>query len=608
MSKQDIEKRLGFAAQGVKVEMAFPSASTASNRTQDLLRSELSRIAGEGYIQYKGRSKINTLKSKSDFLQMISDLRSHLAPLQKKWVSKSEQEQDAAGSLETSSALNTISGALKKLDQLTTMANGVTTAARPSAKKASTDFDLEEACWEGYEAVGTKKKDGKTVPNCVPKKKAARPGVKAKFDQAKSFLNQVSSGFNIESLKESLVGAKEVARFAPQYKALGQKLVDGINMVMSAVKQMKAESMKASRPSAKEKMSKATDALAFIKSSIESGKTVYIQTPRGATKVTPKTYAKFEALGRPLFKIGTDGALLMSSGSSYVRLTMGEDEMLVRVSAMSRLGAKGKFVRIVTTTQGRYTTNLDKNTRALIEGGKGYVMVDPAQYITPKRVRVQGTKGEIEVRAVLDGKEIVGVSAKLVSSRPGVKATFAEFNVGDKVVYVPDSRHIDAYGRIIKIENGIAIIASAEGNVKAKLSDLELVKKGSVEDLRRLGMKGFARPGVKAEFYASPEHLPMILAKTRKMHEDSKKAAEKYLQSGSVANQGGAAGLANSMVNSLERDLKNDLYRLTQSRNPVHKKAAKEAYAEIKAMADWWYSQYKKWTAARPGVKAKAKA
>jgi len=62
------------------------------------------------------------------------------------------------------------------------------------------------------------------------------------------------------------------------------------------------------------------------------------------------------------------------------------------------------------------------------------------------------------------------------------------------------------------------------------------------------------------------------------------------------------------MVNSLERDLKNDLYRLTQSRNPVHKKAAKEAYAEIKAMADWWYSQYKKWTAARPGVKAKAKA
>jgi hypothetical protein len=28
---------------------------------------------------------------------------------------------------------------------------------------------LKNACWKGYVAVGTKKKDGKTVPNCVPK-------------------------------------------------------------------------------------------------------------------------------------------------------------------------------------------------------------------------------------------------------------------------------------------------------------------------------------------------------------------------------------------------------------------------------------------------------
>lgn len=27
---------------------------------------------------------------------------------------------------------------------------------------------LEDACWEGYEAIGTKEIDGKTVPNCVP--------------------------------------------------------------------------------------------------------------------------------------------------------------------------------------------------------------------------------------------------------------------------------------------------------------------------------------------------------------------------------------------------------------------------------------------------------
>ena len=27
---------------------------------------------------------------------------------------------------------------------------------------------LEDACWEGYEAIGTKILDGREVPNCVP--------------------------------------------------------------------------------------------------------------------------------------------------------------------------------------------------------------------------------------------------------------------------------------------------------------------------------------------------------------------------------------------------------------------------------------------------------
>ena len=28
-----------------------------------------------------------------------------------------------------------------------------------------------KACWKGYEMIGTKKKGGRTVPNCVPRKK-----------------------------------------------------------------------------------------------------------------------------------------------------------------------------------------------------------------------------------------------------------------------------------------------------------------------------------------------------------------------------------------------------------------------------------------------------
>ena len=32
--------------------------------------------------------------------------------------------------------------------------------------------DLKDTCWKGYEAIGTKKKNGKEVPNCVPVKEA----------------------------------------------------------------------------------------------------------------------------------------------------------------------------------------------------------------------------------------------------------------------------------------------------------------------------------------------------------------------------------------------------------------------------------------------------
>jgi hypothetical protein len=43
---------------------------------------------------------------------------------------------------------------------------------RPGAKSTNA---LSDACWQGYEAVGTKQKDGKTVPDCVPKSEAAQP-------------------------------------------------------------------------------------------------------------------------------------------------------------------------------------------------------------------------------------------------------------------------------------------------------------------------------------------------------------------------------------------------------------------------------------------------
>ncbi len=45
---------------------------------------------------------------------------------------------------------------------------------KASTKKATTKSNAKknnDPCWSGYEQVGTKKKAGKTVPNCVPEKK-----------------------------------------------------------------------------------------------------------------------------------------------------------------------------------------------------------------------------------------------------------------------------------------------------------------------------------------------------------------------------------------------------------------------------------------------------
>ena len=42
-------------------------------------------------------------------------------------------------------------------------------ALRRGEKPETTKEGLEDACWKGYEAIGTKQKNGRTVPNCVPK-------------------------------------------------------------------------------------------------------------------------------------------------------------------------------------------------------------------------------------------------------------------------------------------------------------------------------------------------------------------------------------------------------------------------------------------------------
>jgi hypothetical protein len=59
----------------------------------------------------------------------------------------------------------------------------------------------ENPCWTGYKPVGTKKKNGKTVPNCVPKDKVDEsPAAKMRMDDAIKVLNRYgASGFKTRS-------------------------------------------------------------------------------------------------------------------------------------------------------------------------------------------------------------------------------------------------------------------------------------------------------------------------------------------------------------------------------------------------------------------------
>ncbi len=54
-----------------------------------------------------------------------------------------------------------------------------------------------------------------------------------------------------------------------------------------------------------------------IINALAAGETVYVMTARGAIKVTPQTAAKFEASGRPAFKLGKSGSLYVVAGKRY---------------------------------------------------------------------------------------------------------------------------------------------------------------------------------------------------------------------------------------------------------------------------------------------------
>ena len=80
-----------------------------------------------------------------------------------------------------------------------------------------------DKCWDGYKAKGTKKKDGKTVPNCVKERKSFGDFCSEAYDKPAEKLKTDRDMFNIskgdqESAKERLLAKAKAKREASEKK------------------------------------------------------------------------------------------------------------------------------------------------------------------------------------------------------------------------------------------------------------------------------------------------------------------------------------------------------------------------------------------------------
>ena len=79
--------------------------------------------------------------------------------------------------------------------------------------------EMENPCWKDYQMVGTKKKDGREVPNCVPNNEAADS---AAINQPGGFVGDDGDNKNIDEINEYDVeneqDMKEFIHFMREYK------------------------------------------------------------------------------------------------------------------------------------------------------------------------------------------------------------------------------------------------------------------------------------------------------------------------------------------------------------------------------------------------------
>jgi hypothetical protein len=99
-------------------------------------------------------------------------------------------------------------------------ARKVELAKEMSQKKENLDKDSDDPCWPGYVKLGTKMKDGKEVPNCVPMEEA---------------LNQTFGSYIAEAYKK---GDSVAVKNARKYDSAAKQTVSGKVIGMSGSKVM----------------------------------------------------------------------------------------------------------------------------------------------------------------------------------------------------------------------------------------------------------------------------------------------------------------------------------------------------------------------------------
>ena len=262
---------------------------------------------------------------------------------------------------------------------------------------------------------------------------------------------------------------------------------------------------------------------------------------------------------------------------------------------------KAYFDRRIYHSTGTFHTLLDKETRVPIDGTSKWVTVDPAQYITPRRVRISGIKGEIEIAAQLSGDEIKGISAKTVkatAARQGSKAKFdkewTEAGYTATNFFIMLERAMKSYEGQHDYEYRDKII----GLAKTLMQHPDFKVNG--QSTRALAKKAFAlvkfkyaRQGVKTKFYLDPSNISLISKRVDSENRQNLQIVKQKQATNKKSDLMDAANLAHGMAYSNEyANHLNDLRKISQSKNPAHKQAAKEAISKIEAIESFWQKKY----------------